>query len=195
MLVNEVVDEVPGVLVLQGFLIYSSFVEKLLQIWINIFQIKAMVWIPANVADVLEIAGHANVFLLELPLLHLLARLTSLVPSVDLHGLKRSHTDTFNTSIPTPAVLNGMLGSSVAVDPVAILLLPAGLPALPSVSPLGQLGLHGLLEDLCFCLISKVEPNLGIISLESVEVRAWCLVPARVYSFNRFTIYVHTVGI
>ena len=73
MLVNEVVDKVPGVLVLQGFLIYSSFVEKLLQIWINIFQIKAMVWIPANVADVLEIAGHANVFLLELPLFHLLA--------------------------------------------------------------------------------------------------------------------------
>ena len=37
MLVNEVIDEVPGILVLQGLLVNTSLVEKLFEIWVHIF--------------------------------------------------------------------------------------------------------------------------------------------------------------
>ena len=66
MLVNEVVDEVPGVLVLQGSLVHSSLVEKLLQIGINIFQVKSVVGVPADMTDVLEVGWKSNIFLLYL---------------------------------------------------------------------------------------------------------------------------------
>ena len=72
MLVDEVVDEVPSVLVLQGSLVYSSLVEKLLQIGINIFQVKSVVGVPANMTDVLEVGGQPDIFLLYLPLRGLL---------------------------------------------------------------------------------------------------------------------------
>ena len=71
-LVNEVVDEVPGVLVLQGSLVHSSLVEKLLQIRINIFQVKSVVRVPANMADVLEVGGKSNIFFFYLSLSRLL---------------------------------------------------------------------------------------------------------------------------
>ena len=62
MFVNEVVDEVPRVLVLQRSLVHPGLVEKLLQIGINILQVKSVVGVPANMADVLEVGGKSDIF-------------------------------------------------------------------------------------------------------------------------------------
>jgi len=68
MFVDEVINEVPGVFVLKRLLVDTCFLEELLQIWVDILQVKTMIGIPANVTDVLEICWHANVFLVQ-PLL------------------------------------------------------------------------------------------------------------------------------
>ena len=57
MLVNKVIDEISCVFVLQSFLINPSLVEKLFQVGVNIFQIKSMIGIPSDVADMLEVGG------------------------------------------------------------------------------------------------------------------------------------------
>ena len=65
MFVNEVVNEVPGVFVLKRLLVDTCLVEELLQIWVDILEVKTMVGVPANVTDVLEICWHANVLLVQ----------------------------------------------------------------------------------------------------------------------------------
>ena len=55
MLVNEVIDKISCVFILQGSFIYSSLVEKLLQIRIYILKVETMVRIPAYVANMLEV--------------------------------------------------------------------------------------------------------------------------------------------
>ena len=57
MLVNKVIDEISCVFVLQSFLINPSLVKKLFQVGVNIFQIKSMIGIPSDVADMLEVGG------------------------------------------------------------------------------------------------------------------------------------------
>ena len=65
MFVDEVINEVPGVFVLKRLLVDTCFLEELLQIWVDILEVKTMIGIPANVTDVLEICWHANVFLVQ----------------------------------------------------------------------------------------------------------------------------------
>lgn len=177
MFIYEVIDEVPCVLVLQGLFINTSFVKKLLEVGINIFQVKPVIRIPPNMADVLKIGGHANVLLLQLLLVHLLTSLASLVSPINLHSLKWS-TSTFPTYIPSyTSILYTMLDSPIAMVHMSPLLLPACLSSLPPLPSLSQLRFHRLLENFCLCLICKVEPDLSIIALKCVEIRSRCLVP------------------
>ena len=142
MFVYEVIDEVPRILVLQGLFVDTSFVEKLFKIRIHIFQVKTVVRIPPNMADMLKICGHANVFLLQLLLVHFLTSLTPLISPIDLNRLEWCHTTTFPTYIPSyPSILYTMLGSTItsAMVQMSSLLFPACLSSLPSLPPLSQL--------------------------------------------------------
>ena len=65
MLVDEIINEIPGIFVLKCFLVDTCLLEELFQIWVDILQIKAMIGVPANVTDVLEIGRHANIFLVQ----------------------------------------------------------------------------------------------------------------------------------
>ena len=65
MFIDEVIDEIAGVLVLERFLIYACLLEELLEVGIDVLQVKAMIWVPAYVADVLEVGGHSNVFFVQ----------------------------------------------------------------------------------------------------------------------------------
>merc|ERR1719209_1427151 len=65
MLVDEIINEIPGIFVLKRFLVDTCLLEELFQIWVDILQIKAMIGVPANVTDVLEIGRHANIFLVQ----------------------------------------------------------------------------------------------------------------------------------
>ena len=65
MFVDEVINEISGVFVLQRFLVDTCLLEELLEIWVDILQVKTMIGVPANVTDVLEICRHANVFLVQ----------------------------------------------------------------------------------------------------------------------------------
>ena len=89
MLVYEVVDEFPRVLILKGFLIYSCLVEELLEVWVHILKVKPMVRVPAHMADVLEVGWHPYVFLLEYFLSPLLSP-SLLLPAQHSEGLQRS---------------------------------------------------------------------------------------------------------
>ena len=61
-----------------------------------------------------------------------------------------------------------------------LLLLPlGGLPLLPPLPPLGQLLLHRLPKQLGLALVGEVESDLGVVSLEGVEVWPRHLVPDR----------------
>ena len=97
-----------------------------------------MVGVPPNMTNMLEVGGHANVLLLELPLVPLLAPLPSLVSPIDLHSLERS-SHTLHSTFSCPTIGHPMLGSSIAVAGVGPLLLPAGLPPLPPIPSLVQL--------------------------------------------------------
>ena len=165
-LVNEVVDEVPGVLVLEGSLVHASLVEKLLQIGINILQIKSMIRIPADVANVLEVGRKPDVFFLNLPLRSFLG--PEIVSNrVGQAGILRGN-----------SFGNNPIGNSLRADTVSHVLSPGCLPLLPSLFPLHQLGLNSPLEDLSLGLVSKVEANLGIVPLKRMEVRPGSFVPA-----------------
>jgi len=65
MFVDEIIDEVAGVLVLERFLIHACLLEELLEVRVDVLQVKAMIWVPANVTDVLEVGGHSNVFFVQ----------------------------------------------------------------------------------------------------------------------------------
>jgi len=65
MFVDEVINEITRVFVLKRFLIDTCLLEELLEIWVDILQVKAMIGVPANVTDVLEIGRHANIFLVQ----------------------------------------------------------------------------------------------------------------------------------
>ena len=65
MFVDEVINEISGVFVLQRFLVDTCLLEELLEIWVDILQVKTMIGVPANVTDVLEIGRHANIFLVQ----------------------------------------------------------------------------------------------------------------------------------
>jgi len=176
MLVNKVIDEIPGVLVLQGLLVDPSFVEKLLKIWVNILQVKAMVGIPPHMADVLEIGWHSNVLFFELSLYSLFPPLPCLIPPVCLDCLQGRHPYIFHSTISN-SVPNPMFGGTIRVPRVATLLPPAVLSPLPPLPSLTQLSFHSLLENFSLSFISKVETNLGIVTLKGVEVWPWGLVP------------------
>jgi len=65
MFVDEIINEVAGVLVLERFLIHPCLLEELLEVGVDVLQVKAMIWVPANVTDVLEVGGHSNVFFVQ----------------------------------------------------------------------------------------------------------------------------------
>ena len=65
MFVDEIIDEVAGVLVLERFLIHACLLEELLEVRVDVLQVKAMIGVPANVTDVLEVGGHSNVFFVQ----------------------------------------------------------------------------------------------------------------------------------
>lgn len=65
MFVDEVINEVAGVLVLERFLIHACLLEELLEVRVDVLQVKAMIWVPAYVTDVLEVGGHSNVFFVQ----------------------------------------------------------------------------------------------------------------------------------
>jgi len=65
MFVDEIINEVAGVLVLERFLIHACLLEELLEVRVDVLQVKAMIGVPANVTDVLEVGGHSNVFFVQ----------------------------------------------------------------------------------------------------------------------------------
>ena len=65
MFVDEIINEVAGVLVLERFLIHACLLEELLEVRVDVLQVKAMIWVPANVTDVLEVGRHSNVFFVQ----------------------------------------------------------------------------------------------------------------------------------
>ena len=65
MFVDEVVNEITGVFVLKCFLIDTCLLEKLLEIRVDVLQVKAVIGVPANVTDVLEVGRHSNIFLVQ----------------------------------------------------------------------------------------------------------------------------------
>ena len=65
MFVDEIIDEVAGVLVLERFLINACLLEELLEVRVDVLQVKAMIGVPAYVTDVLEVGGHSNVFFVQ----------------------------------------------------------------------------------------------------------------------------------
>jgi len=65
MFVDEIINEVAGVLVLERFLIHACLLEELLEVRVDVLQVKAMIWVPAYVTDVLEVGGHSNVFFVQ----------------------------------------------------------------------------------------------------------------------------------
>ena len=65
MFVDEIINEVAGVLVLERFLINACLLEELLEVRVDVLQVKAMIWVPAYVTDVLEVGGHSNVFFVQ----------------------------------------------------------------------------------------------------------------------------------
>ena len=65
MFVDEVINEITGVFVLKGFLIDTRLLEELLEIRVDVLQVKAMIGVPANVTDVLEVGRHSNIFLVQ----------------------------------------------------------------------------------------------------------------------------------
>lgn len=75
LLLDEVVDDLGGLLVLQLGLGDAAHVEQVLQLRVQVVHIKACVWVPSHVPNVLEVAGRADVGLgqpLLLPALVLL---------------------------------------------------------------------------------------------------------------------------
>ena len=65
MFVDEIINEVAGVLVLERLLINACLLEELLEVGVDVLQVKAMVWVPAYVTDVLEVGRHSNVFFVQ----------------------------------------------------------------------------------------------------------------------------------
>ena len=55
MFVDEIINEVAGVLVLERLLIYACLLEELLEVGVDVLQVEAMIWVPAYVTDVLEV--------------------------------------------------------------------------------------------------------------------------------------------
>lgn len=65
MFVDEIINEVAGVLVLERLLIDACLLEELLEVGVDVLQVKAMVWVPAYVTDVLEVGRHSNVLFVQ----------------------------------------------------------------------------------------------------------------------------------
>jgi len=160
MFVDEVVNEITGVFVLKCFLIDTCLLEKLLEIRVDVLQVKAVIGVPANVTDVLEVGRHSNIFLVQpflpsfvYPALVLVlgdARLQSGAPTQTIQGLGWGNT------------------CSVAL----LLLFFVRLPLLPSLFSLQQLLLNRLPENVGLPLVGKVETDLSVVPLKGVEVRS-----------------------
>lgn len=69
LLLDEIVDDFRRLSVLQLSLGDPTHVKQVLQLRVQVVQIKTCVWIPAHMADVLEVAGRADVSLGQLLLL------------------------------------------------------------------------------------------------------------------------------
>ena len=141
MFVDEVIYKISCVLILESFLINTSFVEKFLQVRVHILKIEAMIRIPSNMANVLEVSWHPNILLLYLFLVSFLAAVSIRPSSEAGHGHRSRGLDC------QPPVSDAMRG-----DPVTLagLLPPGRLPPLPPLLPLGQLGFNRLLECCSF---------------------------------------------
>ena len=66
MLLDEVVNKISRFFILKLALTDTGSRKELLQFWVDVLKIESTVWIPANVTDVLEVRGQADVLFLQL---------------------------------------------------------------------------------------------------------------------------------
>jgi len=205
-LVDEVVDEIPGVLVLQFPLPDSGFGEKLFEFGVFHGNVESLVGIPSHVADVFEVGRQTDILLLQLGLLFLLAAaavgvscgLLLLVVLVCRHvgrvgcGRRRRGLPSNGPRRPRlPRRLRGQMGAPLCIGDrrlpqrldAAVGSFLSGHPALLPQPPFSQLVLNDLVEVDRLVVVREIESNLSVICLEGVEIRPWRLVLELVIDF------------